>query len=309
MPLFFSRRAYNARTRKFTNNRSTVTRYVALEGQTPGSGGWKGAIISQPDWLQKLRASGAAHGVLIYVHGFNTSQADMLRRMDKIEMGLRAEGFQGAVVAFDWPSDGSVLNYDPDKTDAKHVAPFLVHDALVPIMKMSGKPKTSILAHSMGAFLTLRALSDVGDSVVSGSGAWKLDQVCFASADADAAWLEKGAWGALILKHRSRRFTNYYNGRDRVLKLSGGLINGGRKRLGRIGMPQLVTAKQFDVYCNEQYLRDVPDNEQTMLYSHTWWFDNPGFYNDLNRTLRGDDAETMPTRKATNKPPDQALLT
>lgn len=308
MPLFFSRRAYNAQTKKFTNNRSTITRYVALEAQAPGGGGWTGGIIDQGDWLQKVKDAGAANGVLVFVHGFNTAQADMLRRLDKIEKGLRAEGFAGAVVAFDWPSDGSVLNYNSDKTDAKHVAPSLVLDALVPIMEMSGRPKTSLLAHSMGAYLTLRAFSDFGDSAMSVSGAWKLDQVCFASADADAAWLEKGAWGALVLRHRARRFTNYYSGRDGVLELSKG-INGGRKRLGRSGMPQLVTSGQFDVYCNEQYLRDVPDADQTMRYSHTWWFDNPGFYDDLNRTLRGDDAQVMPTRRATNQPPDQALLT
>lgn len=307
MPLFFSRRAYNAQTQKFTNNPSALTRYVMLEGQTP-SGGWKGGIISQADWLGKVRDAGAEQGVVVFVHGFNTSQAEMLRRLDKIEKGLRGEGFKGAVVAYDWPSDGSVMNYNSDKADAKRVAPFLVRDALVPIMEMAGGPDVSVLAHSMGAYLTLRALSDAGDSAVSGTGAWTLEQVCFASADADAAWLEKGAWGALILKHRAHRFTNYYSGRDGVLELSKG-INGGRKRLGRAGMPQLVTPGHFDVYCNEQYLRDVPDEDQTMRYSHIWWFDNPGFYDDLNRTLRGDDAAGMPTRRATNKPPDQALLT
>jgi hypothetical protein len=52
----------------------------------------------------------------------------------------------------------------------------------------------------------------------------------------------------------------------------------------------------------------VPEPDRTTVYSHAWWFDNPGFYKDLALTLRGSDARTMPTRRATNID-DLALLT
>lgn len=298
MALYFSRRSYNAQTRKFTNNAASVTRYVQMTSSTSGG------IISQADWLQQVRQAGGTREVLIYVHGFNTSQSDMLDRLGKIENGLQANGFRGAVVAYDWPSDGVLDAYDRDRTDAKRVAPHLVGDGMLPLLGMSPRPKVHILAHSMGALVVLRAFSDFGDSA---GGGWAADQVMFASGDVDSAWLEKGAWGGLVLDRRAARFTNYYSGRDRVLSIPGELFNKGRPRAGQAGMPPLVTDGHWDIYCNEQYVRDVPSSDQTLTYSHRWWFDNDGFYKDVALTVAGRDATTMPTRRRTNIS-DLALL-
>jgi len=73
-------------------------------------------------------------------------------------------------------------------------------------------------------------------------------------------------------------------------------------------MPNLTATGHWDLYSNEQYERDVPDADRTMIYSHTWWFDNAGFYRDLALTLDGHDAKTMATRRKTNIS-DLALLT
>ncbi|AZV77009.1 alpha/beta fold hydrolase [Parasedimentitalea marina] len=309
MALFFSRRTYNSQKKKFTNNPSAVTRYVNITEQTPDGDIRKGSIVSQDDWLELVRQDGGDNGVLIYVHGFNTSQKDMLDRMAKIEAGLKSNGYKGAVIAFDWPSDGTIFTYDRDRSDAKKVAPHLVGDGILPLLSMSPKPKINLIAHSMGALVVLRAFSDFGDSAGSGNEVWGTEQVMFASGDVDSTWLEKGAWGSLVLKQRSKRFTNYYSGRDRVLALSDGVINGGRDRVGHEGMPKLTAKGHWDIYCNEQYLRDVPKAKQTITYSHRWWFDNDGFYEDLALTIGGDDdAQDMPTRRKTNIT-DLALLT
>ena len=44
--------------------------------------------------------------VLIHVHGFNIDTSEMLERHRKLRRGLRAQGYDGAVVSFDWPSEG-----------------------------------------------------------------------------------------------------------------------------------------------------------------------------------------------------------
>ena len=309
MALIFSRRAYDNRTQKFTNNLSTRTRYVKLTKTGAGSNSWIGGVISQQDWLTQVKSAGSTNEVLIYVHGFNTKQTDMLDRMGKIETQLKGQGFGGTVVAFDWPSDGFVLNYNSDRRDAKAAAPSLVADGVLPLLGMSPKPRVSLLAHSMGALVVLRGFSDFGDGAGSGSSNWKVDEACFVSADVDSAWFEKGAWASLVLDKRAGRFTNYWSGRDGVLQLAGGFISGGRVRVGQVGMPQLTSARHHDVYSNEQYLRDVPPSQQKKRYSHTWWFDNVGFFKDVRATIRGDAASGMATRKPTNTPPDQALLT
>ncbi|WP_422048867.1 alpha/beta fold hydrolase [Shimia sp.] len=308
MALFFSRRAYHAKTQKFTNNPASVTRYVAVSQTNPDGTIHKGAAIPQADWLDRVKQAGGGNEVLIYVHGFNTSQTDMLRRLKKIEDGVRAQGFTGAVIAYDWPSDGTVLAYNTDRTDAKKTAPYLVCDGIVPLLNMTPRPKVHLIAHSMGALVVLRGFAGVGDSASAGARNWKVDEVTFCAADVNADWLERGAWGALVLDRRAARFTNYYSGRDEVLAFAGGLINGGRERAGHMGISEPITKGQWDIYCNEQYKRDVPDNEKTQVYSHRWWFDNDGFYKDLALTIDGADAQTMATRRPTNEA-DLALLT
>ncbi|KIC45809.1 hypothetical protein RA28_08975 [Ruegeria sp. ANG-S4] len=307
MALFFSRRTYNASKKKFTLKPAAKTRYVSITKSSSDGRIKKGGIIKKAAWLDLLRQQGGDKEVLIYVHGFNTSQKGMLDRMAKIEKGVRSKGFKGAVVAFDWPSDGSVHAYDKDRSDAKKVAPHLVGDGMLPLLAMPSRPKVHIIAHSMGALVVLRAFSDFGDSAGS-VGNWGADQVMFASADVDSAWLEKGAWGGLVLKKRSKRFTNYYSTRDKVLALSGGLINGGRARAGHVGMPNLKTKGHWDIFCDEQYKRDVPKSKRSRVYSHRWCFDNDGFFKDVALTIGGRDARTMPTRRKTTGQ-DLALLT
>lgn len=307
MTLFFSRRSYNSTTQKFTNNASAVTRYLTVTAQASDGGTWSGGTMTQANWLDQVSSQMQSNDVLIYVHGFNTSQPDMLRRAAKIEAGVRAHGYRGAVVSYDWPSDGSVVKYKSDRHDAKKTAPHLVSDGIAPLLNLPSRPKVHIIAHSMGTYLTLRALSDFGDSVGPGQGSWSLDQIMFVSADVDQAWMEKGAWGGLVLKERSHRFTNYYSQLDEVLNLAGGFIHG-RPRAGRRGLPIPLHAKHIDVYCNEQYKRDVPSADRTVPYSHRWWFDNDGFYKDVAQTIAGVDENGMNTRRVTNTT-DLALLT
>ncbi|MGR3636690.1 MAG: alpha/beta hydrolase [Shimia sp.] len=304
MALFFSRRTYNAQKKKFTDNPAALTRYVSMTAQNNDGSVHTGSIISQSDWLKQVQQAGGTKEILIYVHGFNTSQKDMLDRLGKIETGVKAQGFDGAVIAYDWPSDGTIFAYNKDRSDAKKTAPHLVGDGILPLLALSPRPKIHLIAHSMGGLLVLRSFSDFGDSV----GHWGVEQTMFCSADIDAAWLEKGAWGGLVLKQRSKRFTNYYSGRDMVLALSGGLINGGRERAGHVGMPKLITKGHWDIYCNEQYKKHVPDAQQTTINSHRWWFYNTGFYKDIALTMAGKDAKTMSTRRPTNQA-DLALLT
>ena len=98
--------------------------------------------IAKRSWIEEVMTE-ARHGpqddgpvgdIVIYVHGFNTPQSEMLRRTDKIEQGVKAHGFRGAVVAYDWPSDGSAINYQSDRRDAKKTAAALVRDGIAPLM-------------------------------------------------------------------------------------------------------------------------------------------------------------------------------
>ncbi|MGP1357853.1 alpha/beta hydrolase [Roseicyclus sp.] len=304
MPLAVTRRTYNASADRFTNNRASVTRYLSVpEGVTP-----KGThIVDRAAWLGLVGAAGAGD-ILVWVHGFNMDQAEGLERRRKIEVGLAAAGWTGRVLSWDWPSNGDIASYFSDRTDAKHTGPYLVADMIGPLLNLHPRPRIHMLCHSMGAYLALRGFSGTGDSGAPGTVPWGIDEAIFVSADVDKAWMETGAWGALVMDLRSKRLTNYYSTLDAVLDVSEGIAKG-EERAGRNGMPDTIPARFHDVYCGEQYLQKVPAATRTMMGSHRWYFDDPGFYADLAATLSGADPAAMPTRRPVVGSPDLALLT
>ncbi|QFT57737.1 hypothetical protein FIU94_02780 [Sulfitobacter sp. THAF37] len=293
MTLFATRRTYNAQTHRFTNNAAALTRYVLMTGgDGPVS---KGGIISRADWHREVLRAADSREILLYVHGFNTSQSTMLQRQTALEQGLRRHGYRGAVVGFDWPSDGNVLAYDSDRNDAKKVAPYLVTEVIGLFLNETPRFTLHLLAHSMGAYLALRGFSGVGDA--PGARKWGVDQVMFAAADVDVEWMRQGAWGSLVMDRRARRLTNYYNADDAVLQLSGDFINGGRSRAGRKGLPDLVAADQVDVDATRRYAAFPQKGAQI---SHRFYFEDDLFFRDVALTVAGTAAEAMPTRIVTN---------
>ncbi|WP_300029230.1 alpha/beta fold hydrolase [uncultured Roseobacter sp.] len=293
MTLFFTRRTYNASTSKFTNNTAALTRFVQITSGPDSRGRWSGGIISQDDWLRAVQREARTNEVTIFVHGFNNDQSEVLKRLAKIRKGLRANGYRGAVVAFDWPSDGGVFSYDHDRNRVKETAHFLVSDGILPLLRRSPGLKINLIAHSMGAYAVLRGFSVFGDA--AGPGAWKVNEIAFASADVDRSWLSKGAWAALLLAHRSKRFTNYYSEKDGVLPISV-LQDGFRKRAGRDGLPRLIEKRHVDVNSTDQYLKDVRPGSRSKARSHRWWFDNGTFYRDLAKSFAGTATGSISTR-------------
>ncbi len=302
MTLFFSRRALDTKNNRFSKNISKLTRYVSITGKTPG-GKWSAQLLDKDEWVAAVRAEATSDDVLIYIHGFNTKQKDMLDRHELIETGLRDHGFRGSVVAYDWPSEGraGLGPYRRDLRKAEKVGRFLVADGILALLESSWRPRVHLIGHSMGAFMTLDGFSKFGDTNGPGSGPWKVDQILFASGDAHRRDFEKGTAGSLVLKHHSKRLTNYYSNDDAILTLA--VTYHGKARVGQQGMPDLVFSEHLDLYSTEQYRRHKPpfnDNGEEALFSHRWWFENDGFFQDAALTLRGDDANSMPTRRTTN---------
>ncbi|MEJ6395560.1 alpha/beta fold hydrolase [Gymnodinialimonas sp. 2305UL16-5] len=305
---FFSRRAYNASSNRFSSGRARLTRYVQLDRISDIVA--SGQILDQSDWVARVLAQAAGGPILCFVHGFNTSQIEMLRRMEKIRAGLSAQGFSGAVIAYDWPSQGRISGYLTDRNTAKAIAPFLVVDGLVPFMNARPRPKIHVLAHSMGGLVTVRGFSQVGD----GHGApWSVDQVLFASADVDAVELTKGTGHARVLAARSARFTNYFSNQDKVLKLGENIVSGGRDRLGFDGMPQAIEAGMVDTGCGTRYAQTIvkpPAASDEQVFSHRWYFDDTRFMKDAAKTLAGVPEQNMGSTRGVlvGAEPDQALL-
>lgn len=290
MALYFTRRSYNAQKKTFTDNMARITRYVELGDDNTGRS------LKRTDWLDLVRAQMSQPEVTIYIHGFNTPQTVMLERLRKFERGLPKHGYRGAILAFDWPSDGIVWSYDKDKNNAQKAAPHLITDVILPLLALTPTPKINIIAHSMGAHLTLCALSHFGDAATPGSGSWKLNEAMFASGDEDEAAFEKGAWGSLLLARRFKRFTNYYSRADVVL-VPAKIGDHFRDRVGRVGMPALVENSHVDVSQQENDGMGEDGRPVGIIETHNWWFDSDLWMQDVALTLGGANATIMPTRR------------
>jgi esterase/lipase superfamily enzyme len=110
--------------------------------------------MSETEFFSGVAKPNGSNDVLVYVHGFNVSFDDALKRAAQISVDLE---FKGAPIVYSWPSDASVSAYNSDWEDVnwstKHIERFL--DALTE--RAQGK-KVHLIAHSMGSKGLLNAL-------------------------------------------------------------------------------------------------------------------------------------------------------
>lgn len=293
MNYFYSRRAFNRSSGYFTNHPAMSTSYVGL-GPSDGKVS-KGGLLSARKWAEAVHNQSGNSHVVIYVHGFNTKQAVMLDRMTAIRTGLAGKGFDAAVCAFDWPSDGVVSSsaYRRDRKDAETTAFHMVMDGVKLLQEHRPDAKVHIVAHSMGAYLTIHGWGTVGHAYFPA----KVDQAVFIAADVDQNRLLKTGIAGRVMQQRCNRLTHYYSSEDMILDISGKIINGGTKRSGRHGLGPWPAPMFKDVSCVDRYLHDNPQHKRTESHSHSWYFKDDRFYEDLAKTLAGDNDKTMPTRE------------
>lgn len=269
-------------------------------------------------WLQQLLAAaiwgadgrtGAERGdILVYVHGYNNSAAEVIKRHRRLKADLAAAGWKGALVSFDWPSDNKTVGYLEDRHDAKFSAMQLVTD-LIALLAAKQTPdcavNTHIIAHSMGAYVVREAFDDADDARLE-NNCWMISQLCLIGADVSAASLSDGHASSDSLYRHCSHLTNYFSLGDSVLKLSNVKRVGVAPRAGRIGLPETAPPRAVDIDCSQyhQALLATPalhaaDQPHGFLgnQDHSWFIGNRVFTLDLFETLKGDlDHRIIPTR-------------
>ena len=292
MNYFFSRRAFNSQTGYFSNHPAQSTSYVRL-GASDGKVS-KGGLLTARKWAEAVHAQSGNGHVVVYVHGFNTKQATMLSTQAAIKAGLAGQGFDAAVAAFDWPSDGVVSSsaYSRDRKDAETVAAHMILDGVKLLQQTRPDAKVHLVAHSMGAYVTIQGWGRVGHAYFPA----KVDQAVFVAPDVDQNWLLKSSGGGRIMEQRCNRLTHYYSQEDMILDLSGKIVNFGTKRSGRHGLGPWPAPSFNDVSCGERYLHAIPNHKRSESKSHNWYFQDDKFYQDLAATLAGKSHKGLATR-------------
>lgn len=265
-------------------------------------GGQTADAVTQQQWLQDVRAQSSSGDVLVWVHGFNTNRSVALATAKKIKATVTGQGFQGAVVAYDWPTsseDGlrGALNrllglqrmYKKDKETANNMDDTLVKDLRF-LFETPGV-NVHIMAHSMGCYLTTLGIGHAEQWL---GNTKPFGQILLGAADVDQKLLVAEKWGGKTLDRRCTRVTHYHSIKDDILDIGGKVMYGGSKRCGRHGLLPAAPTGFVDVSMAERYA--VAHPWPKLRISHTWYLSDDNLLRDVALTLGGQHANAMPTR-------------
>lgn len=296
----------------FTDNPGPTQFLVVPDGQSDYSqavalapGVWVGQVLSLsppvPDATGTVRSD-----VLVFIHGYNNTIADVLTRHRLLKQGLPNHGFGGMVVSFDWPCDDVALAYVADRVRAKNTALQLVQDCIMLLARRQAQgdcdTNVHLLAHSTGAYVIREAFDDADDRNAVASANWTVSQLALIAGDVSSASMSAGNSSSNSIYRHCIRLTNYSNPYDEVLQLSNVKRVGVAPRVGRVGLPTNSPPTAVNVDCGDYYQATAqlpPPLTLTGVRSHSWYFGDPVFTEDLAQTLNGNiDRRVITTRSS-----------
>lgn len=115
----------------------------------------KGAEPCAREIVARTRAAGADK-ILFLIHGFNTDFAGLMWRALQLASDL---DYDGAIVGWSWPSDGSAFSYAYDEDSNAWSEPHLV-ELVSAIAAIAPDLQLDFVAHSMGNRILLQMLRE-----------------------------------------------------------------------------------------------------------------------------------------------------
>jgi esterase/lipase superfamily enzyme len=172
-------------------------------------------------WLRQHIEDGHA---LVFIHGFNNRYEDSVFRLAQI---VHDSGMRATPVLFTWPSRAQLTAYEYDKESTNYSRTALEQSLRV-IAQNSNVREITILAHSMGTWLAMESLRQMG--IRDGKVNAKIRNVILASPDIDAQVFAKQF---VEMGSPKPKFTLFVSQDDRALAASS-FITGHVSRLGAI---------------------------------------------------------------------------
>jgi len=208
---------------------------------------------------------------LVFVHGFNTTFDDGIRRTAQLSYDL---GFKGPAISFSWPSQGELgpVSYNKDRRNAELSAGNLrqfLHDVVL----KAGVARVNVIAHSMGSFALVQALANAGAEGTT------IQQVALVAPDIDAEVFRQLADQ---FKKASPHTTLYASSRDFALTAS--QQYSGYPRAGQ-GAPNIVVVNGIDTV-------DASSVDTSLIgVRHQYYADNSQILSDLFWLFKGHPAD------------------
>ena len=247
--------------------------------------------------------------VIVFVHGYKNSTAAVMHRHDLLQKRLGEQGYEGAIVSFDWPSATTTLNYLEDRSDARTTADRLVTDGIAVLARNQLAQDRNecdidvhLLGHSTGAYVIREGfyLAEQNRSISRVN--WMVSQVALIGGDIARSSMSASDSKSGALFRHAIRITNYQNPHDAALQISNVKRVGAAPRVGRVGLPDDAPGNVVNVNVGDHWRSlDEKASQAEGNWSHSWHFDDPVFAEDLFRTILGhDDRSVIRTRVVEN---------
>lgn len=246
---------------------------------------------------QSMREEG--RDTIVFLHGYNVTFESAIQTAAQIAENFSSlnEGRGVNMLAFTWPSDGSLmpwLAYANDRRDAAASGPAFARGILKLLDFLRATPseklcrqRMHLVAHSMGNYVLRNALQEVRRQSPSGVPR-VFDQIFLMAPDEDDDAFEHDH-KLRLLPRLGRRVNVYFNRGDAAMTV-GDVTKGHPDRLGDDGprAPFQVPAKVTQVDCS-QVVGGVVE--------HSYYVDEPKVVADMLQVLAGVDPTAIPQRE------------
>ena len=238
--------------------------------------------------------------VLLFIHGFNNSFDESLRKAAQLAADLDlvdcAGRSRGVPIAYSWPAEGTVLSYLADEENAEwtqqRLVPFL--RAVADVCRQE-RAELHIVAHSMGSRALIRSLADIANAGGPGMSQ-PIGHVILLAPDMGKALFDQYLQRVLPLV---QHLTIYVSARDRALSLSR-ILHGGHERLGLIEST-IMTALNLTGLSGSSHRElgaspeaqesgkvDMIDVSSGIAGSFGHSYEDPSFIRDLHELIAND---------------------
>jgi len=227
--------------------------------------------LSENDFHQRLAktvADSTSSDLLVFIHGYNVDFQSAVRRTAQIAVDLP---FEGVPICYSWPSQGTLLGYPIDESNAEWTEAHL-KEFLIELATRSGAKSINVVAHSMGN----RPMTAVMRQI-----RWKMaedapplfDRVVLAAPDVDADRFRRDF--APALTRVANQVTLYASSNDQALLASKQVH--GYPRAGDSGQNLVVVPGVETI--------DVSGIDLSLL-GHSYYGDNDSMLRDLYEVVR-----------------------
>ncbi len=316
----------NPSPNNFGNKRGDLTFWTSKVG--PADDPTKWTQVTQDQFKQQLTAVASAFPLIdnkgnpedqkhvtFFIHGYKNTWLDEAKRYQTLcDTFFSGPDSLGECVLYDWPSDGAVLDYLPDRLHARECANDLadvlseLYDWMLDRQQATQRDpqaacraKTSVIAHSMGNYLFEKAMAVVWTRKNQPLLLSLINQLLMIAADVDNDLFSSGEavrqTDGDAIANLAYRVTALYSGLDPVLGLSAGLKHFGKRRLGRSGLDHdfPVPDNVWDVDCSGFFQKNktlIPSYPRGV---HSAYFNDPDCRELIRDLLIGVDRTVIVT--------------